>query len=137
MGLHCFIKSIQFPKFFLLRCNHLGKGFFGKDALTFDAGKNLGFQGNQVFLGFIPLYLNSLQMILAFDNFPLVTPCNDLLFRDASHFGEDLTDCLINDLIQNMYRVTRLPGAAGLLTELSVTGITDTERIVASGIEIL
>ena len=33
-----------------------------------------------------------------------------------------------------MYRVTRLPGAAGLLTELSVTGITDTERIVQCSI---
>ena len=33
-----------------------------------------------------------------------------------------------------MYRVTRLPGAAGLLTELSVTGITDTERIVQRSI---
>ncbi len=33
-----------------------------------------------------------------------------------------------------MYRVTRLPGAAGLLTEFSVTGITDTERIVQCSI---
>lgn len=33
-----------------------------------------------------------------------------------------------------MYRITRLPGAAGLLTELSVTGITDAERIVQCSI---
>lgn len=56
--------------------------------------------------------------------------CNDLLFGDTPHLGENLADSFINDLIQNVDGISRLPGAVGLLAELSVTGIANTQRIV-------
>ena len=84
----------------------------------------------QVFLGLVSLRLQVLQMVFALRSFFFVAFCNDLLFRDTPHFGKNLAHRLINDLIQNVDGISRLPGAVGLLAELSVTGIANTQRIV-------
>ena len=69
-------------------------------------------------------------MILAFRILFFIAFCNDLLFGDTPHLGENLADSFINDLIQNVDGISRLPGAVGLLAELSVTGIANTQSIV-------
>ena len=67
-------------------------------------------------------------MILAFRILFFIAFCNDLLFGDTPHLGENLADSFINDLIQNVDGISRLPGAVGLLAELSVTGLAGARR---------
>ena len=71
-----------------------------------------------------------MQVAFALSKFPFVSLCDKLFFRDTLHPGENLPHQLVDDFIQNVYGVARLPGAFGLLAELAIAGIADTQGIV-------